>query len=122
MRRKTVFILLISIIMSSCHTKKPVDLIVTNATVYTIDEIFSKVESFAVADGKIVATGSTEEILAAYSTENILDGQGKFIYPGFNDAHAHFNGYGQNLMQYANLRGTPGPEEIYEIILAHHEK
>lgn len=122
MRRKTIFIFFISIIMSSCHTKKPADLIVTNATVYTVDESFAKAESFAVSDGKIVATGSTEEILAAYAPENILDAAGKFVYPGFNDAHAHFNGYGENLMQYADLRGTSGPEEIYEIILSHHEK
>jgi predicted amidohydrolase YtcJ len=122
MKRKTSFILFIVMIMSSCHTKKPADLIVTNATVYTVDETFSKVESFAVSDGKIVATGSTEEILAAYTPENILDAAGKFVYPGFNDAHAHFNGYGENLMQYADLRGTSGPEEIYEIILSHHEK
>ena len=122
MRRETVFILLISIIMSSCHTKKPADLIVTNATVYTVDETFLKVESFAVLDGKILATGSTEEILAKYTSEIMLDAAGKFIYPGFNDAHAHFNGYGENLMQYADLRGTTRAEEIYKIILAHHEK
>lgn len=122
MRRKIVFILLISIIMSSCHTKKSADLIVTNATVYTVDETFSKMESFVVSDGKIVASGSTEEIMDGYTSENILDATGKFVYPGFNDAHAHFNGYGENLMQYADLRGTTGPDEIYEIIQVHHQK
>jgi predicted amidohydrolase YtcJ len=122
MRKNSVFVLFIFLLMSSCSTKKPADLIVINATVYTVDESFSKMESFAVADGKIVATGSTEEILAEYTSENIIDAKEKFIYPGFNDAHAHFNGYGENLMQYADLRGTTRPEEIYEIILAHHEK
>ncbi|MGC9352443.1 MAG: hypothetical protein ACP5D9_01320, partial [Mariniphaga sp.] len=67
MRRNSVFVLLIFLLMSSCTTKKPVDLIVTNATVYIVDEAFSKAESFAVSDGKIVATGSTEEILAEYT-------------------------------------------------------
>ncbi|WP_372946825.1 amidohydrolase [Mariniphaga sp.] len=122
MRRKIVFVLLISIAMISCNTQKPADLIVTNGTVYTLNDAFTKVESFAVVDGKIVSTGSTEEILAEYTSENILDAAGKFVYPGFNDAHTHFNGYGENLMQYADLRGTSGPEEIYEIIVAHHEK
>ncbi len=115
-------ILLITLIMGSCNTKKPVDLIVFNATVYTADEAFSKVESFAVAEGKIAAAGSTEEILAKYTSENILDAAGKFVYPGFNDAHAHFYGYSINLMQYADLRGTSGPEEIYEIIQQRHRK
>lgn len=122
MKRKIVFILLISIAMISCNSQKPADLIVTNATVYTVDKAFTKAESFAVADGKIVSTGSTEEILAEYTSENILDAKGKFVYPGFNDAHAHFNGYATNLMQYADMRGTSGPDEIYEIIVAHHEK
>jgi predicted amidohydrolase YtcJ len=122
MRKNYVFVLLIFLLMSSCSTKKPAELIVTNATVYTVDEEFTKLESFVVSNGKIIATGSTEEILAEYTSENILDATGKFVYPGFNDAHAHFNGYGVNLMQYADLRGTTGPEEIYEIILAHHKK
>jgi len=122
MRIYSAFFLLISLLMNSCSTKKPADLIVTNATVYTADETFSKVESFAVAGGKIVSTGNTEKILAEYTSENIVDAREKFIYPGFNDAHAHFNGYATNLMQYADLRGTTGPEEIYEIILAHLEK
>jgi predicted amidohydrolase YtcJ len=122
MRKNYVFVLLIFLLMSSCSTKKPAELIVTNATVYTVDEEFTKLESFVVSNGKIIATGSTEEILAEYTSENILDATGKFVYPGFNDAHAHFNGYGENLMQYADLRGTTGPEAIYEIIQAHHEK
>jgi predicted amidohydrolase YtcJ len=122
MRRNCVFILLISLLMSACSTKKPADLIVTNAKVYTVDEAFLQVESFAVVEEKIVSTGSTEDILAEYTSANTLDAKGKFVYPGFNDAHAHFNGYGVNLMQYADLRGTSGPEEIYEIIIAHHKK
>ena len=59
-------------IMTSCSQKQNVDLIVTNATVYTIDEAFTKVESFAVNDGKIVETGSKEQILNKYSSEKII--------------------------------------------------
>ena len=108
--------------MTACSEKKQATLIVTNATVYTIDSTFSKVESFAVVDGKIAATGSSEEILKAWNSENIIDATGKFVYPGFNDAHCHFNGYANNLAQYADLRGTAGPDEIYERLKTHHEK
>jgi predicted amidohydrolase YtcJ len=103
-------------------TKEKVDLIVTNAKIYTVDNTFLKTESMAVANGKIVATGTSEEIKANYSTENSVDAKGKYIYPGFNDAHAHFSGYGNNLMQYADLRGTENPDEIYAILQEHHEK
>ena len=109
-------------IMSACSQKQTVDLIVSNATVYTIDEAFTKVESFAVNDGKIVETGSAEQILGKYSSKETIDAKGKFVYPGFNDAHCHFNGYAVNLMQYADLRGTKSPEEIYELLKEHHDK
>lgn len=110
------------VIMESCTGKKQADLIVTNATVYLVDSAFSKVESFAVAGGKIVATGTTQEILKQFDAKNIIDATGKFVYPGFNDAHCHFNGYANNLAQYADLRGTASPEEIYERLKSHHEK
>jgi len=109
-------------LMNSCTPKNSADLIVTNGTIYLVDEGFSKAESFAVVDGKIAATGTTEEILKKYSSENIVDATGKYVYPGFNDAHCHFNGYANNLAQYADLRGTAGPDEIYERLKTHHEK
>lgn len=113
--------LFFAVMMNSCSTKNKADLIVTNATVYTLDQAFSKTESFAIIDGKIAATGTTKEILNNYSSGNIIDANGKFVYPGFNDAHCHFNGYGNNLMQYADLRGTESTEEIYAILKKHHE-
>ncbi len=120
--RKVTSLLFTVGFLSSCFSKKEAGLIVTNATVYTVDSAFSKTESFAVVGGKIAATGTTREILKEYSSENIVDATGKFIYPGFNDAHCHFSGYAENLVMYADLRGTSGPEEIYERLKQHHEK
>ncbi len=117
-----LFSLLFLFVMNSCKQKIVVDLIVTNAIIYTVDDDFTKVESFAVIDGKIIETGTSEVILKKYSSENNVDIQGNFVYPGFNDAHCHFNGYGVNLMQYADLRGTNSLEEIYEIIKKHYDK
>jgi len=98
------------------------DLIITNALVYTVDDNFGIVESFAVVDGKITATGSSDEILKKFSSENTIDAEGKFVYPGFNDAHCHIYGYGTNLIQHADLSGTKSPEEIYDILKEHHQK
>lgn len=120
---KNFFIpMIILLVMNSCDTKKKVDLIIVNATVYTVDEMFSKAESFAVSDGKIVAAGTAGDITSRFTSDNVIDAGGKYIYPGFNDAHCHFYGYGINLMQYADLRDTSGPEEIYEILAEHHNK
>ncbi len=115
-------IITIILFMTACSEKKQASLIVINATVYEVDSAFSKVESFAVADGKIVATGTSKEILKNWTSENTIDAAGKFVYPGFNDAHCHFNGYATNLLQYADLRGTQNQEEIYERLKAHHKK
>lgn len=115
-------LLLIFNSMVSCSDKKQVDLIVTCATVYTVDDTFQRAESFAVSGGKIIATGTRDEIYSSFSAEIIIDAKDKFVYPGFNDAHCHFNGYATNLMQYADLRGTKSEEEIYERLQNHHKK
>jgi len=107
--------------MTGC-TKTSVDLIVQNGKIYTVDSLFTVAESFAVNDGKIVATGSTREISETYDARQVIDLGGKFVYPGFNDAHCHFYGYGMNLLRYADLSGTQSPEEIYEILKKHQEQ
>ncbi|MDX8337836.1 amidohydrolase [Draconibacterium sp. IB214405] len=114
--------LIVLFVMTSCTQKEKVDLIVSGDSVYTVDNEFSKAESFAVKDGKILAIGSTKDILDKYDAEQVLDADGKYVYPGFNDAHCHFNGYAVNLLQYADLRGTESPEEIYGLLKQHHDK
>ena len=44
-----------------------------------------------------------------------MDEDGKFIYPGFIDAHAHFLSYGLSL-QKANLVGTNSWQEIIDTL------
>lgn len=109
------------ILTISCNKKEQVDLIVTNAKVYTVDNEFSIEESFAVKDGKFLATGSSKEITSKYNSDQISDLNGKIVYPGFIDAHCHFYGYCMSLLQ-ANLRGTKSFDEILEILLEHDNK
>nr|WP_319572518.1 amidohydrolase [uncultured Draconibacterium sp.] len=114
--------LILLFVMTSCTQKEKVDLIVSGGSVYTVDKEYTVAEAFAVKDGKVVAVGSSQKILDKYDSENLIDAEGKFVYPGFNDAHCHFNGYAVNLMQYADLRGTKSPEEIYKLLKEHHDK
>lgn len=118
--RISLLLLITFFLMNACKNK--VDLIVSNATIYIVNENFTIAESFAVRDGRIVEFGSSDEILNKYDAAQIVDATGKFVYPGFNDAHAHFNGYGINLTQYADLRGTTNPEEIYDILKKHYKQ
>jgi predicted amidohydrolase YtcJ len=109
---RNILWLIISVFLFSCKSQKEADLIVYNALVYTVDEQFSTVEAFAVKGGKILELGTSEDILKKYQGEKI-DAEGKTIFPGFIDGHAHFYGYGKGL-QDADLVGTKSWEEILE--------
>lgn len=123
MNRIFLFFLLPVFFLFSCNSPKmKADLIVTNARVYTVNDSFTVAESFAIKDGKFLAVGKTDEILAGFSSDQILDLKGKPVYPGFNDAHCHFFGYGMNLMQYADLAGLKDQEQIYSRLQEHHSK
>jgi predicted amidohydrolase YtcJ len=104
-------------VLLSCNQKEKADLLVYNATIYTVDTSFSTAEAMAIKDGKILATGKTAELDKAYDYKEKLDAEGKFIYPGFIDAHAHFAGYGMSL-QTVNLVGTKSWEECIERVKA----
>ena len=93
-------------LLSSCQGKREaVDLLVTNATVYTVDSTFAKAEAFAVRDGRFVAVGTAADLKARFAATNEVDAQGQFIYPGFYDAHCHFYRYALALPS-ADLVGT----------------
>lgn len=98
---------------SSCSSKAKVDLLVYNATIYTVDSSFSIAEAMAVKDGKIVEVGKTNDLLKKYDAKEKLDAEGKFIYPGFIDAHAHFVGYGQSLFT-VNLYDCKSFDEVLQ--------
>ena len=89
------------------------DLLVYNATIYTVDSAFSTAEAMVIHEGKIVATGKKETLLKEYDFSDSLDARGKFIYPGLIDAHAHFVGYATSL-QRVNLVDTKSWDEVIE--------
>ena len=97
----------------SCKFRQKADLIIHHAKIYTVDDKFSVAEAMAVRDGKIIAIGTNDDILKQYESDSITDAGGKTVFPGFNDAHAHFVGYGSSL-QRVNLVDT----ESWEAVLA----
>ncbi len=112
MNKNYLSFLVAMIMFCACNTTKTkVDLLVMHATIYTVDSGFSKTEGLAISNGKIVATGGSLDQL--YDAKEIVDAAGKFIFPGFIDAHAHFLNYGQGL-QSVDLVGTTSWEEILQ--------
>ena len=113
------FIASILTLMTACNQKTPVDLIVHNANIYTVDDNFSKAQAFAVKDGKFVAVGDEESIMRQYAAKETIDAQGDAVYPGFMDGHSHFTGYGENLVRWADLKGCQSFDEVIERLKVH---
>ncbi|WP_350656011.1 amidohydrolase [Psychrobacter sp. S1-30-MNA-CIBAN-0213] len=66
------------------------DMIVTNAKVAVMDDKRSTAEAIAVKDGKVLRTGSDEDILRLRSEDTqVIDGNGRTLIPGLNDSHLH---------------------------------
>lgn len=93
--------------------KVKADLIVLNANIYTVDDTFSKASAFAIKDGKFIGVGSSKEIKEQFTSDQIMNVEGKTIVPGFIDAHCHFYGLGLN-QQTVDLSGTRSYEELLE--------
>lgn len=108
---RLILLLFIVVAFSQGSNKTSVDTLLINGTVYTVDSSFSKTEAVAVKDGKIVAVGTSADLQKAYTAKQTIDLKGKFLYPGFIDAHAHFFGYGLDLRK-ANLTGTTSWEDV----------
>jgi predicted amidohydrolase YtcJ len=108
--------------LASCQPQREaVDLLVTNATVYTVDSTFSKAQAFAVRDGRFVAVGSTADLQGRYQAAQTVDAQGQFIYPGFYDAHCHFYRYALGLRS-ANLVGASSWAETVGRLTQHRQQ
>jgi predicted amidohydrolase YtcJ len=66
------------------------DLIVHHGKVVTVDQKFTIHQAMAVKDGKILRTGTDEEILTLKSAKTeVLDLGGKMVLPGLMDSHTH---------------------------------
>ncbi|MEN8817029.1 MAG: amidohydrolase, partial [Nonlabens sp.] len=113
---KKLLLLLVILLIVSCQEKETstADLIIENATIYTVDQDFSTATALAVKDGKIIFTGTQEELKNQnFKASETIDATGKFIYPGLIDAHCHFYGLGQQL-QRVDLVGTKSYDEVIQ--------
>lgn len=113
MKRITLLFIFTLAFACSFAVKKDADLLVYHCTIYTVDAVFTTAEAMVISEGKIIATGKKNDLEKEYNFKEKLDAQGKFIYPGFIDAHAHFVGYGISLQQVV-LTGTSSWKEVIE--------
>jgi len=105
---RLVFFIFLAGFVNSCQEK--VDLIVHNASVYTLDDITGKATAFVVDEGRFIAVGG-DELVSNYNAKKVLDLQKLPVYPGFIDSHCHFIKLGLSLQQ-VDLKGTRSFEEV----------
>jgi predicted amidohydrolase YtcJ len=75
-----------------------VELILSNGVIYTVDPADQVAEAVAIANGRIVAVGQSDEILAlAGPGTRTVDLKGRAVVPGFVDAHPHLDTVGLRL-------------------------
>lgn len=119
---KNLFLIsFIAVVLTSCFQNPQADLIVTNAKIYSLDENNTVYDCMVIDSGKIVAIGRTKDILQKWESNNIYNGFGKIIYPGFIDAHCHFYGLGTNYYR-VNLFGLNSWENTVDSVVLFSKK
>lgn len=85
----------------------PPRLIFSNANVLTVDPENHVADAVAVADDRIVAIGSLEEVRAALPDATPVDLDGNTLIPGFVDAHSHMIMSGELATLNVDLNSPP---------------
>jgi predicted amidohydrolase YtcJ len=69
----------------------PIDLILINGKIWTVNPRQPEAEAVAVGANRIIAVGTSAEISALKQPHTkVIDLHGRRVLPGFNDAHVHF--------------------------------
>jgi predicted amidohydrolase YtcJ len=107
-----LILVLVTGVFASTEPRPAATLIVTNATIYTVDKQHPKADAVAAIGDRIVAVGSNAEIdLWRGPQTSVMDAGGKLVLPGFNDSHVHFISGGAQLDQ-VNLNDAATPQEF----------
>ncbi|MFT4307214.1 MAG: amidohydrolase [Microbacterium sp.] len=95
----------------------PAELILTGALVRTADRARPLAEAIAVAQGRILAVGTTEEALAHRGPETVVrDLAGGAVYPGFVDVHNHHAIAGVTDLFELSFGSSAGLDEILRLV------
>jgi predicted amidohydrolase YtcJ len=84
------------------------DTIIINGRVLTLDPDGSRAEAVALADGKIVAVGTTADVVLLQGPDTrVIDAAGGSVLPGFSENHMHlFSGAAE--LDHLQLTGVKG--------------
>ena len=97
---------LLSLLVPATVSAQAADMVLRGATIHTGEAARPTAQAVAIRDGKIVYVGTNAGVARFIGGRtDVRDLRGRFVYPGFVDAHAHFTGIGSR-EQTLNLEGT----------------
>jgi predicted amidohydrolase YtcJ len=89
--------------------------------IYTNDPLHPWAQALAVRDGKLICVGSISQVMsecaAGEAHPETIELHGKFVMPGFNDAHVHLGSAGEGMLS-VRLYGVPSIEELKKRVAA----
>ena len=89
--------------------------------IYTNDPQHPWAQALAVRDGKIICVGSISQVMSECAVEDghpeTVELHGKFVMPGFNDAHVHLGSAGEGMLA-VRLYGAASVEELKKRLAA----
>jgi hypothetical protein len=95
------------------------DLAILDAAVCTMDSARPTAAAIALQGGRIVAVGTTDDVRAVCGPRtDIIDGRGRMVLPGFQDAHVHPPMAGVEMVR-CNLTGESSREGYLSVIAAY---
>ena len=94
------------------------NLIVLGQNIATMDPRFPTARAIAVRDGRVVAVGQPDAVLALRGKDTrVIDAGNGLVMPGFIESHAHFIGLGAQLRN-VGLVGTKSYDEVIARVVA----
>ena len=101
----------------------PVDMVLTNGRIVTMDAQNRIVQATAVHEDRIAAVGSDEEMRPFIGPEtDVLDLEDATVLPGLVDTHAHFSRIGPLMRTNALLYGCTSIEDMVVRLIEHRER
>ena len=103
--------LAVGLLIHGSGVARDADLVLRNGDIWTVDDDRPRVEAVASAGGRIVYAGPDAGVDALIGDETrVIDLAGRFVVPGFNDNHVHFEStgrllYGLNLLDVSDEQG-----------------
>jgi predicted amidohydrolase YtcJ len=92
--------------------EEPAELIVTGATIHTVDDAYPSAQAFAVRDGRFALVGTASEVMRLRGPGTVmLDLPGRTVVPGLIDAHLHLTSVGMVLHE-VDLFGSTSEADV----------